>query len=150
MHIALGFWQMERPDLKSFYQNTVQTPNSSCSLYPLIIMQPSQRKLVISAWIFLAGLLTALLSILIPQHYSSIVFPFSYLISGFLKLTVLAGATCFSQNTKVRAFLTNCRVSILHLSVHTLLLQFVLSTVEFPYLAPGSTLQASMKCKVFI
>ena len=50
----------------------------------------------------------------------------------------------------VRAFLPNCRGFLLHVSVHTSLLSFVLSTVEFPYLAPASTLQASMKCKVFI
>lgn len=72
-------------------------------------------------------------------------FPCLILISGFSKLTVLAGATCFSQSTMVRPSLLTAG-SHSHLSVHTLLLLFVLSTVELPYLAPGSALQASMKC----
>ena len=77
-------------------------------------------------------------------------FPFP--ISGLQLLK--AGCTCRGHllllESIVRALLINCRVFLLHISVHTLLLSFVLSTVEFPYLAPGSALQASMKCKVFI
>lgn len=102
----------------------------------------------VSAWV--AGrLLTALLSTLTPSRQSSIVCSAR---SWFRLLP--ADCSCRGPSLLLEGRRegrpTNCRVSVLHLNVHTLLLLFVLSTVESPYLAPGSALQASMKCKVFI
>lgn len=73
--------------------------------------------------------------------YSSIV-PISHLTSSFSELTSCRG--------HMLLFPSLTAGSPAHLSVHTLLLPSVLSTSQFPELAPGTALQASMKCKVFI
>jgi hypothetical protein len=114
----------------------------------LAVMQPSWRKLAVSAWI--SGRAAQSFAF----HTNSIAlfqcFPFPIPGLQLLKAGCSRRGHLLLLESIVRAFLTNCRVFLLHVSVHTLLLLFVLSTVEFPYLAPGSALQASTKCKVFI
>lgn len=55
----------------------------------------------------------------------------------------------FSQGPHASPFLTNCRVSTTPQCTH-FAATVCTSTSQFPKLAPGSALQASMKCKVFI
>ena len=90
----------------------------------LAVMQPSWRKLAVSAWI--SGRAAQIFAF----HTNSIAlfqcFPFP--IPGLQLLK--AGCSCRGRllllESIVRAFLPNCRVSLLHVSVHTLRLSFVL------------------------